>query len=311
MLRSEPAIANKYKPRFRFCALLLLSSLLIQCSPIPTVERSRDLFVDEPLVIGAQLYTVRDAMTNNIDGTLTKISNMGYQTVEFAGLFGEDPKRVGQLVRSLDMQVIGSHIDAHDLRLRPEKVIAETKALGARYMVLAWIPAEERQNLEQWEDWIKIINHVAEKAHAQGIGFAYHNHEFEFTPISDSSRSIEPFELLFAKLNPRYVDFELDIYWTRFAGKQPEAYFERFPGRFSMVHIKDMSRTNKDIVDVGNGRIKIPEIVAQAQKAGVRHFVIEHDNPKNPFETLQRSLTYLQSINPRSSQRGRQRHGET
>ncbi|MEY4269773.1 MAG: hypothetical protein RLZZ58_989, partial [Pseudomonadota bacterium] len=159
---------------------------------------------------GAQLYTVRAAMADDVDATLERVAAAGYTEVEFAGLFGAKAEAVRASLKRLKLRAIASHADWKRLRDEPDAMIAETKALGAKYMVLAWLPPEERQTLAQWRWWIGHMNRVAAKARRQGLRFAYHAHDFEYAAIA----GVRPIDLLLADSDRRYVQFEIDIYWT-------------------------------------------------------------------------------------------------
>jgi sugar phosphate isomerase/epimerase len=242
--------------------------------------------------IGVQLYTVRKEMEKDFEGTLRRIARLGFTEVEFAGLFGKDPKKIRQLLKELKMRAVASHIDWQRLKNDPAGAIRETKELGAKYMVLAWFPPAERKTLEQWNDWVKLLNRVGKMSFQQGIKLLYHNHEFEFVPIE----GIRPFDILLKDVDRRYVGFEIDIYWLMLAGEDIFSLFSRYPKGFPLVHIKDMSKTKKEMVDVGDGKINFGEIFAQQKKSGTKHFFVEHDNSENPFKTLERSFEYLRKL---------------
>lgn len=239
--------------------------------------------------IGVQLYTVRKELEQDFEATLRKIAEIGYDEVEFAGLFGRNPNDVRKLVKKHGMKIAASHINWETLKNDPEAAINETKSLGAKYMVLAWFPPEQRETLDQWKDWIKVINRVAKMSDEKGIGFLYHNHDFEFKKID----GVEPFDLLLENLDRRYVAFELDLYWLKLAGRDPEPLFAKYPKGFPFSHVKDMSKTETAMVDVGDGRIDFAKIFAQSERSGMQRFMVEHDDTKEPFVTLEKSLKYL------------------
>ena len=242
--------------------------------------------------IGVQLYTVRNEMEKDFDGTLKRISSLGYDELEFAGLFGRDPKTVRKTVEKLGMKIVGSHINSDKLKENPESLIDETKALGAKYMVLAWIPQEQRKTLDDWKNWIKLMNKVGEMSQKKGIQFIYHNHDFEFEKIEN----IVPFDLILEKIDRRFVKFEVDLYWLKLAGREPKDLFAKYPKGFPLSHVKDMSKNGTAMADVGDGRINFAEIFAQSETSGMKYFFVEHDDTKTPFESLERSIKYLRSL---------------
>jgi sugar phosphate isomerase/epimerase len=243
--------------------------------------------------IGVQLYTVRAAMEQDFEGTLRSIAAMGYQEVEFAGLFGQDPVQVRQLLAELNLTAVGSHIDWTRFRDDPNGAIEETLALGAKYMVFPWTPDTERQTLAQWHDRAALLNQVGQASREQGLELAYHNHDFEFMPVE----GVRPYDLLLDEIDRNVVKFELDLYWlAKGAGGEPSELFERYPGGFPLGHVKDMRSSDQAIVDVGQGDLDFAAVFAQAEQSGMQHFIVEHDTPTDPMQTAENSITYLKQL---------------
>jgi len=270
---------------FRHSVFLCL--LLIYFSATAVLAEARNL-----KRIGVQLYTVRNEMEKDFDGTLKRIAALGFDELEFAGLYNRDPKDVRKMVEKLGMKIVGSHINSDKLKENPESLIAETKALGAKYMILAWIPQEHRKTLDDWKNWIILMNKVGKMSQEKGIQFLYHNHNFEFEPVE----GIVPFDLILEKIDRRFVKFEVDLYWLKLAGREPENLFAKYPKGFPLSHVKDMSKTENAMVDVGDGRIDFAEIFKQSETSGMKHYFVEHDDTKTPFESLERSIEYLRSL---------------
>jgi len=282
------------KSRQILIKITLLTVLVCLFQALPTNAQTEPNKVGSRRLkrIGVQLYTVRKELERDFEGTLRRVAEIGYDDVEFAGLFGRDPKVVRQIVKKLGMRIAASHINWEKLKNNPEDAINETKSLGAKYMVLAWLPSEERQTLAQWKDWIKIINRVGQMSQQKGIRFLYHNHDFEFKKID----GIEPFDLLLDTVDRRYVSFEIDIYWLKLAGRDPEPLFARYPKGFPFSHVKDMSKSETAMADVGDGKINFARIFAASDTSGMKNFMVEHDNAKDPFKTLEKSLKYLREL---------------
>jgi sugar phosphate isomerase/epimerase len=242
--------------------------------------------------IGVQLYTVRAAMAEDFEGTLRKLALMGYREVEFAGLFGHDPAEVRQLLLELGLTAVGSHVTWDRFRDDPEGAIEETLALGCEYMVFPWLPDTERQTLTQWQDWVALLNRVGQSGRERGLELAYHNHDFEFTAVD----GVKPYDLLLDELDRSVVKLELDLYWLAKAGGEPDALFERNPGGFPLGHVKDMRRSDQAIVDVGAGDLDFAAVFAEAERSGMQHFIVEHDDPDNPLQSVENSLLYLKQL---------------
>src|SRR5438309_1218687 len=214
--------------------------------------------------IGLQLYTVRHAMEKDVEGTIARVAAIGYREVEFAGYFGKSARDVRALLDKNGLSSPSSHIS-----LSPDQWRAALDAapvIGHRYLVLAWIPAEERHTLDDYKRWAERLNRAGTEAKAAGLQFAYHNHDFEFAPLDGKL----PYDVLLAETDPKLVQLEVDLYWITKGGQDPLAYFARWPGRFPMVHVKDSAGPpDHRIVEVGAGKIDFKKIFAQSDQAGL------------------------------------------
>ncbi|HYR98173.1 MAG TPA: sugar phosphate isomerase/epimerase, partial [Gemmatimonadales bacterium] len=165
--------------------------------------------------------------------------------------------------------------------------------IGHRYLVLAWIPAEERHTLDDYKRWAERLNRAGTEAKAAGLQFAYHNHDFEFAPLDGKL----PYDVLLAETDPKLVQLEVDLYWITKGGQDPLAYFARWPGRFPMVHVKDSAGPpDHRMVAVGAGKIDFKKIFAQSDQAGIKHYFVEHDDPADPFASIRASCEYLKQL---------------
>jgi sugar phosphate isomerase/epimerase len=281
-------------------SLCLIPLLLAACGDSadapPTVADPTNLqpgATDRHLqAIGLQLYTVRAAMEQDFEGTLRNLAAMGYQEVEFAGLFGHDPAEVRQLLVELNLTAVGSHVTWDRFRDDFNGAIEETVALGAQYIVFPWLPDAERQTLDQWRAWVALLNQAGVASHERGLELAYHNHDFEFTAIE----GVRPYDMLLDELDRSVIKFEVDLYWLAKAGGEPDALFDRYPGGFPLGHVKDMRRSDQAMMDVGQGDLDFAAVFAEADRSGMQHFIVEHDQPANPMESVENSLTYLKQL---------------
>ena len=244
--------------------------------------------------IGMQLYTVRRELEKDFEGTLRQVAALGYREVEFAGYFGRKPAEVKAILKRLKLDAPAAHVSLAELRgdLRPSIDAAHT--IGHRYLLLAWMAPEERRTLEQYRRLAGLCNEVGARLRREGIQFAYHNHDFEFAPLGGKI----PYDLLLERTDPRAVKLEMDLYWTVKGGANPVDYFERHPGRFHLLHVKDMDSTpRRFFADVGRGVIDFKSIFAHSRGAGVRHYFVENDEPAgSPFESLRVSFDYLRRL---------------
>ena len=243
--------------------------------------------------VGLQLYTVRDMMKADLPGTLRKVAEIGYKEVEFAGYFDRTSAQIRELLHSNGLTSPSSHIGVDILEKEPQKAFAFAKSIGNEWVILPWLPEERRKTADDWTAMAALLNKTAAQAKAAGLRFGYHNHNFELMPIG----GMRPLDMLLTETDPSLVDFEMDLYWVKFAGGDPLDYFNRFPKRFPLVHVKDSAGPpDNRMVDVGQGTIDFRSIFAASDKAGIKHYIVEHDQPADPIATLRNSYKYLSAL---------------
>ena len=262
---------------------------------------SRDALADGILLaphrklkkVGLQLYTVRDLMKADLPGTLRKVAQIGYKEVEFAGYFGRSPAQIRALLKQNGLTSPSSHIGLDILEKDSVRAFADAKAIGHSWVTMPYIPEERRKTMDDWNKIIELLNQLGPQAKAAGLRLAYHNHDFEIRPVD----GVRPLDMMLDKTDPSLVDFEMDLYWVVFGGGDPLDFFNRHPKRFAMVHVKDSSGPpDNKIVDVGKGTIDFPKIFAQSDKAGIKHYFVEHDQPTDPMATIRNSYKYLHAL---------------
>jgi sugar phosphate isomerase/epimerase len=244
--------------------------------------------------IGVQLYTVRRELEKDFEGTLAKVAALGYGEVEFAGYFGRKPVEVKSILKRLGLDAPAAHVQLSELRgdLRPLVDAAHT--VGHKYLLVAWLPHEERRTLDNYRRLADLFQEAGARMQREGVRFAYHNHDFEFAPLEGKI----PYDLLLERTDPNVVRLEMDLYWTVKGGASPVEYFKRHPGRFHLLHVKDMDSTpRRFFADVGRGVIDFGSIFARSREAGVRHYFVENDEPAgSPFDSLRVSYEYLRQL---------------
>ena len=248
--------------------------------------------------IGVQLYTVRDALAKDFEGTLARVTKIGYKEVEFAGYFADlknlkpDPKKTHELLNSLGLEAPSTHIPYS--ALTPEnlpRVIEASAIIGHKYIVNPGIDEQLRKTIDGWKKAAEAFNRAGKQTMRSGIQFAYHNHVVEFQPIDGQL----PYDVLLSECDPKLVNMEIDLGWAHEAGADPLQYFAKHPGRFPLVHVKDFD-ANQNMTEVGKGEIDWKAIFAKSDLAGIKHYFVEHDNPKSPFESIQASYEYLEKL---------------
>src|SRR6266568_4771825 len=210
--------------------------------------------------IGLQLYTVRDLMKTDLPGTLSKVAAIGYKEVEFAGYFGRSPAQIRALLKQNGLTSPSSHIGLDTLEKDSVRAFADAKAIGHEWVTMPYIPEERRKTADDWNRIIALLNQLGPQAKAAGLRLAYHNHDFENSPVN----GVRPLDMMLDKTDPSLVDFEIDLYWVVFGGGDPLDFFNRHPKRFAMVHVKDSAGPpDNKMVDVGSGKIDFRTIFAQ------------------------------------------------
>jgi sugar phosphate isomerase/epimerase len=241
--------------------------------------------------IGVQLYTVRTLLEKDFDGTLAQIAKIGYKEVEFAGYYDRKPDALRKQLDTLGLAAPSAHVGLDALGDNWSRTLDDAESLGHDYLVIAWLDQKDRSTLDALRSTIEKFNRAGEEATKRGIGFAYHNHDFEFTPIDDRM----PYDVLLAECDPDNVLFEMDLFWITKGGQDPVAYFDQYPGRFPMVHVKDMG-AGQQMTDVGKGQIDWARIFSKHEDAGIQHYFVEHDEPADPMASISTSYRYLRAL---------------
>jgi sugar phosphate isomerase/epimerase len=242
--------------------------------------------------VGIQLYTMRSEMASDFDGTLERLAEIGYREVEFAGYFDRTPDRVRATLDRLGLTSPATHLGIEQVRDNLDATIDSARTIGQRWLVVPSLPGSMR-SVEGYTQVAGILNRAGEKAMASGVGVGFHNHDVEFRPVDGRL----PMDILVAETDTALVTFELDLYWISVAGHDPVTYLNSHPGRFSMVHVKDMDGSEqKRMVDPGEGTIDFPGIYAARERAGIRHWFVEHDRPADAWITALTGFAYLDAL---------------
>jgi len=247
---------------------------------------------------GLALYTVRDDMSKNAVETLKAVADVGYAYVEAAGyndgkFYGMDPKDFKKTLKEVGLEPVSTHQGGLTLE-NADQMIADVKAAGFKYFVIP-VPPMGHFKVEdgkmgmsdELELLTDVLNTVGKKCKAAGLELLYHNHDFEFVK---NSKGIIPIEYFLENTDPGTVNFEMDLYWVTRAGADPVAYFEKYPGRFKLWHVKDMDEEGK-FAPVGTGSIDFSRILKEKDKSGMIYYYVEQDRTwdKKPLEVIKTS----------------------
>jgi sugar phosphate isomerase/epimerase len=242
---------------------------------------------------GLILYTVRDDMLKDPDGTLKAVADMGYNWVEAAsyskGLFyNQKPADFRRKVESFGLKLISSHSGVNTENI--DKAVEDAAEAGMEYMVLPSLPVRWRKSLDSYKETADFFNLAGEKCKSAGIKFGFHNHSIEFKKIDNQI----PYDLLVLRTDSKLVIFELDLCWITAGGQSAVEYINKYPGRFELWHMKDMSADKRDAT-MGEGTIDFKPIFALTEKAGMKYFFVEQDNCRThtPLDSAKISRNFL------------------
>ncbi len=239
--------------------------------------------------LGIQLYTFREQFEQDYDGVLKTLAEIGYKDLEFAGYFQHDAGAIKARMDDLGLVSNSTHVQLADMRDNFDAVVERAAMMGQTKLIIPWLAPEER-NLDGYKAIADLLNERAAPAREAGMTVGYHNHEFEFETINGEV----PYDILLERTDPENVTMELDFFWAHKANVDPLALFEKAPGRFSACHIKDASAEG-EMVNIGDGVIDFPAIMAEAEKAGLECFYVENDDTKDAPAFARASFEYLNS----------------
>jgi len=270
------------------------------------------------LPIAIQVYSVRDDAAADLRGTLQKIKEMGYDGVEFAGLYGNDPATIKALCAEIGLVPISAHVPFVDMIGDTEKVLADYAAIGCKFVAIPYLTEEYRPGTPRFGEVVEGAKKIGAAAKKLGMQLLYHNHDFEFTKI-DGKYALD---ILYSEVDAETLQTELDTCWVNVGGECPVAYLAKYAGRAPVVHLKDFAGQKSENMyqligidekkqekaekaekfefrPVGYGKQDIPAIIAASEKAGAQWLVVEQDMPsmdKTPMECAEMSIKYLRSL---------------
>lgn len=295
-----------------------VTTSLAGCQALPTQPQT--FFARNNLPIGIQLYTLGDLPRNDLDGTMKKLSGIGYKTVELAGYLGKTPQQLRASFDAAGLKCTSAHIGlAKGTPEEPKlfddlgRVAADMRVVGAAQVIAPALARPDdikaagygdlaaAMTADHWKRQAAQLNDIGKKFKAEGIVFGYHNHNMEFYPVAGSTG----LEIMIANTDPQYVTFELDVGWVAAGGADPTAFFNKHSGRFVAMHIKDVKASTvtnygvkMDPTEVGSGKLDWKAIMPAAYKAGVRKCFVEQEPPfaSGRLEAAQICYTYLSAL---------------
>ena len=269
------------------------------------------------LPVAVQVYSVRDSAEANLADTLRKIKEMGYQGVEFAGLYGLSPDYVKGLCDGIGLVPVSAHIPLDEMLADLDKTFSDYAKIGCKFAAVPYVTPERRPGAEKFEETIRQIAELGKCAKKYGITLLYHNHDFEFTKVNGEYG----LDILYKEVSPEYLQTELDLCWVNVGGEEPAAFLRKYAGRAPVVHLKDFHMSGKlpkhlyaligieeeekeeepstfEFRPVGHGMQKMPEILEACTDAGASWVVVEQDEPSmglSRMDSIKASREYLAS----------------
>jgi sugar phosphate isomerase/epimerase len=243
--------------------------------------------------LAVQLYTLRQQLEADLDGTLAALAEAGGKEVELAGFYGRTPEQMRAALDAAELVAVAGHVPIEGWEEAPDGVVAAAKTLGIETLVVPWVPPPE--TAAEADAVLARIVAASEVAKEAGLGFAYHNHDFEFRALDDGSD-------LWSRITAAGLPQEPDVGWLTVAGHDPAAVIRELSGRCPLVHAKDVRRkadgTWEDVI-AGDGELDWPAIAAAAKEAGATRIVVELDNPsEHPIDDVALSLATLRDALP-------------
>ncbi|MEO6036476.1 MAG: sugar phosphate isomerase/epimerase [Verrucomicrobiota bacterium] len=249
--------------------------------------------------VGLQLYSLRDQFAKDVPGTLDKVRDYGLKYVELAGTYGMSPEKFKSELDARGLEAASGHFPFERFRDQPEAIAVEAKALGLKYVGCAWIPHDGPFSEKTCRDAAATFNKAGEILAKQGLKLFYHTHGYEFQPHSDGTL----FDLLVKETNPKFVTFEMDVFWVVHGGQNPVELLGKYGNRWGLMHLKGMKESTKtglltggsevtNDVAVGKGKIDYAPVLRAAKKAKVKWYFIEDESPSSE-QQIAESLRYL------------------
>lgn len=295
----DPVVSRR--EALRRAGLALMGGTLLAPAPLSSASRpsrrrgrrgshriGRTLAPLSPL--GLQLYTLREAMSEDMEATLERVAAIGYREVEFAGYFGRSPEEIRRALDAAGLTAPSAHVGVEALENWPATLDA-AGVMGHDWLVVGSLPPEMREDLDGWRRAAERFEAAGEQARARGIGLAFHNHASAARPVD----GVVPLDLLLRRTSPEHVSVQADVYWLVEGGTDPVAFLERWPGRIPSLHVKDRN-ADGEMADVGAGVVDWPAVLDAGAEAGVEHHFVEHDRPADPFASAEASYRYLSDL---------------
>lgn len=253
--------------------------------------------------IGLQLYSLRNEFKTEVPGTLALVKGWGIREIEGGGTYGLPMDEFKQLLKTNKLEMVSVGADFDQLKNDPQSAIDNAKAFGAKYVVCFWIPHGDDNvfTIDHMKEAADVFNKAGKMLAENGLSLCYHPHGYEFRPYEGGTL----FDYLAKATNPKYLNFEMDVFWVKHPGQDPVELLKKYPRRFVLMHLKDRKHGTEgnqngraDVetnVVLGTGDVGIEAIMKEAKKAGVKHYFIE-DESSHSVSQIPKSLEFLRTL---------------
>lgn len=269
---------------------------------------------EKTLPVGLQLYSVREFLQNDFEGTLKKLKEMGYDYVETAGFYGLTAEKFAEGLKNAGLTAISAHVPYDEIIADPDKVISNCKILGMKYIAIPYLDEKTRPGTDGFDGVLETIKSFGKKCADNGLTLLYHNHDFEFIKMPDGRYGLD---YMYETVDASLLATELDCCWVNVAGEVPTEYIKKYAGRCPVVHLKDFTGVKSDNMynliglketaketsafefrPVGYGKQDVPSIIKAAIASGANYLVVEQDQPgeQTALEAVEMSRNYLKSL---------------
>lgn len=264
--------------------------------------------------VAVQVYSVRKDAEADMRDTLQKIKDMGYDGVEFAGLYNHSAEEVKAMCEEIGLVPVSAHVAIGEFRKDCDKVLNDFATIGCKFIAIPWLGENDRPGGANWDATLADIIEIGKKAKEKGMTLLYHNHDFEFEKIDGKYL----LDTLYDTVSSDILQTELDTCWVNVGGENPAEYVKKYAGRAPIVHLKDfygeksdnmfeligvnskpVRPSNFELRPVGSGVQDIPAICKASEVAGAKWLVVEQDSTSmglTPLESIEKSRKYLKSI---------------
>ena len=252
--------------------------------------------------LGMVSYTYRQSLQKDMATTLDSLKALKVYDMEFSSLFGKKATEISKLLDERGMYCTSFGVSYQDALTKSDEVASNAKALGAKFVRVAWIPHDGPFTKELADKTIADFSIIGKNLKENyGLEFCYHNHGFEFAPYEGGTF----FDYIAKNTDPKFVNFEMDILWTFFPGIDPAKLLEKYPNRFKLMHVKDLKKgvvgnlsggtSSENDVALGTGQLNLPAIMKAAKKSKIQHYYIEDESSLHALQ-VPVSIKYLLSI---------------